>query len=98
LNICEQGQSLAGFRLNPQILNPAKLARKVPVMSLNNKQFTLKGNLIGATTLSITTFSIMTLTMKGLFVTASINVTQHNKTIFMASAIMLSVAFYLLLC
>jgi hypothetical protein len=56
--------------------------------------------LFGATTLSITTYSIMTLSVKGLFATPSImtfsiNETQHNSTL---CAIMLNVAFYSLLC
>ncbi len=43
----------------------------------------------GTTTLRITTLSIMTLSIKGSFVTLSIYDTQHNKTV-----LMLSVAFY----
>ncbi len=47
----------------------------------------------GATTLSITTLGIMTLSIKGLYVTLSVSNNQHK-----CSAIVLSVAFYLLLC
>jgi len=47
-------------------------------------------------TLSIMTLSIMTIAIKGLFVTLGINDTQHNKTVIMRSAIMLSVTLYLL--
>jgi hypothetical protein len=36
---------------------------------------------MGATTLSITAFSITTLTVQGLFVTHNINDTKHNKTV-----------------
>jgi hypothetical protein len=57
--------------------------------------------LYGATTLGIMTFSKMTLTIKGSFMTFSINDTQQNK--YVSSAIilnvfLLSMAFYLLLC
>jgi hypothetical protein len=48
---------------------------------------------MGATTLSITTFSKVTLSINGLFVTLSINDTQRDKIV-----VMLSVAFYILLC
>jgi hypothetical protein len=48
----------------------------------------------GATTLSITTFSIMTLTIECLNVTLSVNDIQHKITAIMLSIIMLSVAFY----
>jgi hypothetical protein len=51
-----------------------------------------------ATTLSITTFSIMTLNIKGLDMTLSISDTQHNNTAIMLSVIMQSVAFYSLSC
>jgi len=47
--------------------------------------------ILGATTLTIITFSI-----KSLFVTLSINDTQDNNTL--TGTVMLSVAFYLLLC
>jgi hypothetical protein len=42
-------------------------------------------------TLSITTFSIMMLSIRGIFMTLSINDTQHNKTAVMLSVIMLNV-------
>ncbi len=46
-----------------------------------------------------TTFSIMTLSKKGLFVTLSINDTQHNtRYAIMLIVIMLSVMIYVLLC
>ncbi len=55
----------------------------------------------GATTLGITTFSIMTLSIQGLnvtlFITLSINDTQHKNTANMISVIMQSVAFYSIL-
>ncbi len=47
----------------------------------------------GNTTLSITAFGVMKLSIKGFSVTLSINGTQHNNTV-----IMLSVTFYFLLC
>ncbi len=47
----------------------------------------------GSATLGITTFSIMTVGMKVLFVIFDVKDIQHNKTV-----IMLSVSFYLLLC
>jgi hypothetical protein len=54
---------------------------------------------LNITALSIMTFSIMTLTVKGLHMTLSINDTQHKRhSVMMLSAIMLSVTFYLLLC
>ncbi len=37
-------------------------------------------SLMDATTLGITTFSLMTLSIMGLFATLSINETQHNDT------------------
>ncbi len=49
-------------------------------------------------TLSITTFSITTLSIKGLYVTLSTNLTQHKNTAILLGVVMLSVAFYLLLC
>jgi hypothetical protein len=56
------------------------------------------GSLKGATTFIMTTLSIMTLGIKGLFVTLSINDIQHNKSVIMLSVFMLSVAIFLLLC
>ncbi len=49
-------------------------------------------------TLSIMTFSTMALSIKGVFVTLSINGTQHNNTVTLLGVFMLSVAFHLLLC
>ncbi len=56
------------------------------------------------TTISITTFSVTSLSIQGLYMTLSINDTQHNWTFsitmlyIVLSVIMLNVAFYLLLC
>jgi hypothetical protein len=52
----------------------------------------------GATTFSMMTVSIRTLSNKGLFVTLSINDTQYINTDITLNVVMLSVAFYLLLC
>ncbi len=62
------------------------------------------GKLKGTTTFSITTHSITTLSIKGLYMTLSINDSQHNWTLtitmlcIMLSFIMLNVSFNLLLC
>jgi hypothetical protein len=56
---------------------------------------------IGATTLSIATLGTMTFSIRGFYVTVSINDTQYNNimlSVTMLSVTMLSVAFYLLLC
>jgi hypothetical protein len=57
----------------------------------------------GTTTNSLMTFSIKTLNIKGLYVTISINDTehslpQHNTLGIKLSVVMLNVALYLLLC
>jgi hypothetical protein len=53
----------------------------------------------GATTLSITAFSIMTLSIKAYTVTLSINDTQDKQhSAYILSVIMLPMAFYILLC
>jgi hypothetical protein len=49
-------------------------------------------------TLSITIPSIRTLSLKGLFTTHGINDTQHSNTDIMLNVVMMSVAFYLILC
>jgi hypothetical protein len=54
----------------------------------------LNASLKGPTTLRITTFNIMTLSMKGFYVTLSISDTEHNNTL----AVILSIAFYSLSC
>jgi hypothetical protein len=46
---------------------------------------------MGATTLSIKTFRITTLSVMGLFATLGINDIHHNKTAIMLSVVMLSV-------
>jgi hypothetical protein len=70
------------------------------ILNLLNKTFHTcnlqRGVESGATTLSITTFSMTTLSVQGLFVTLSINNTQHINNV--SSPIMLSVAFHLTLC
>ncbi len=52
----------------------------------------------GAMTLMITTFSIMTLGIKGLFVKLSMTDTQKNCPAIKQIVIMISVTFYLALC
>ncbi len=54
------------------------------------------GSFKGATTFIMTTLSIMTLGIKGSFVTLSINDIQHNKSVILLSVFMLSVAIFLL--
>jgi hypothetical protein len=57
--------------------------------------------LYGATTLGIMIFRRMTLTIKGSFMTFSINDTEQNNSVSSAiimNVVMLSVEFYLLLC
>jgi hypothetical protein len=62
---------------------------------LKNKFFVSK---MSATTLNITTFSIITLSIKGFIATLCINDIQYKNTDFLLDDIMLSVAFYLFLC
>jgi hypothetical protein len=45
------------------------------------------------TSFSIMTFILMTLSIKGLFTTHSINETEHNNTVIMLSVVLLSVEF-----
>jgi hypothetical protein len=53
---------------------------------------------VGATTLTITTFSLMALSTMGLFAVLSVNDTHNNSiSAIMLSVIMLNVIFYLLL-